>query len=182
MKNILISTILLSILLIFCSSKKNINEHLTQKEFEISSDTVIMIFQNFQNQVLVPEFDTVIVIITHELNKTTIKRELNSDGYEDFNIIYKSGNQYLIERESVNSKCSVRTIESEYHNLGNLLIGSCWSESHGMPVLDSGVGIIFSSFYGKILHKGFQINAGQVIFSIDGDTIPITQRQELIEK
>ena len=181
MKNALTLTILLSVLFIFCSCKNNINENLSQKELEISSDTAIMIFQNFYNQTLISEFDTVTIIISFESNKTTITRYLNSIGKGDYTIIHKIGNQYTIEKKSSDTKCAINIIEPDYYNIGKLLVGSCWFQPNGMPLLDSGVGIIFSTLYGEILNKGFQSNFGQVIYSINGIIIPITQRQELLE-
>jgi len=181
MKYILTLTILFSVFLIFCSGKNNIIEILPQKKFEISSDTAIMIFQNFYKQTLISEFDTVTIIISYETNKTTITRNLNTSGNGDYTIIYKIGNQYTIEKESSDSKCAINNIEPDYYNMRKLLIGSCWHQSKGLPLSDSGVGIIFSTLYGEILYKGFQSNFGQVIYSINGIIIPITQRQELLE-
>ena len=181
MKKAITLTILFSVFLIFCSGQNSINENLAQNKFEISSDTTIMIFQNFYKQTLISEFDTVAIIISYETNKTTITRNLYSSGNGDYTIIYKIGNQYTIEKESSNSKCKINNIESDYYNMRELLIGSCWLQSKGLPLLDSGVGIILSTLYGEILYKGFQSNFGQVIYSINGIIIPITQRQELLE-
>ena len=182
MKNILILTILISSLLVFCSYENDISNDLTQNNYKISLDTAFMVFQNFHNQTLTSEFDTTIVVILYEENKTTITRILSSSGYGGYTIIHKKENQYTIEKESADSKCKINIFEPEYYNLGKLLVGSCWRGSGGMPYLDSGVRIIFSTLYGEILYKGFQTNSGKVIYTINGVIIPITQRQELIEK
>jgi hypothetical protein len=182
MKSIL-TLLILSIFTIQISScKNNGTENLIPPKFEVYSDTATIIFQNFQNQTLLSEFDTVIVRMLFEENKTTIISKYHSSSNESQIIIHKSGENYSIEYESVSYQCGINSTELAYNNLGNLLIGSCWLESNGMPYSDSGSKAIFSSQYGVILSKVFQTGMGQLIYSIDGEIIPVTQRQDLLTK
>ena len=182
MKSILTLFILTIFTIQISSCKNNGTEDLVPPKFEVFSDTSTIIFQNFQNQTLISEFDTILVIRLFEQNKTTITSKYNSSSDESQIIIHKSGENYSIEKESENSQCGIKSTELAYNNLGDLLIGSCWLESNGMPWSDSGSKAIFSSQYGVILSKGFQTGMGQVIYAIDGEIIPIAQRQDLLSK
>ena len=169
-------------LLFFCSCKNKAIENLPPNDFETFSDTISLVFQEFHNQTIISEFDTVNIIILHELNKTTITRDFDLANNSNQTIIHKNGNQYSIEKESAEAKCGINNVEYEFENLGNLLVGSCWLESNGLPYSDSGGKVIYSTEYGELLFKAYQTNSGQVIYSIDGINIPVSIRLELIDK
>jgi hypothetical protein len=148
-------------------------------------DTVILVYQQFYFDSLLNKLDTQIVQIIIKPGEKTFHMDNRRTGRQETHIIRGFSDNFSVERlpKREDRKCRVeRDTSIIYSDLGVILFGSCWNESNGMVWSDSGVKKIYSMEYGLIMEKGYQTQSGIVIYSVNGELIPLEIRTEMIKK
>ncbi len=163
-----------SVLILSCNKAEQEEKMLGHKALSI--DSISIVYENYHDQTLLSTFDTQTVII---------------ENYTDEVIIYGDWDTTIVSNISVpntveiipsfeDTRCLDLTLLPELYRFGQIYKTQCWRETNGLPWLDSGVNKIISSKYGVISTKGAFSNLGSVIYSIDGETVPESVKEELI--
>jgi len=147
-------------------------------------DTVKLIYQHIYNDNLLMRFDTQTIYVKNSIDTLYITSINNYDKSLDTTIIIFDSENYNIKRLPISEgeKCSILNIVEEASKFGKILNSQCWNEYNGHIFPDSGVEVLYSTLYGDILSRGHFGNYGHVIYSIDGEKIPKSQKLALISQ